>query len=352
MQQLQVLKTIYTLLKEKSATVTQIIAFLKTEKIARSDRQVKRNLKDLAVFFLKDDEQLIVDKQKRAFRYKITQKNQIQNLSPKTINTLSLAMAASPNILIKNRKNDIDFLRKLVKAEMNKSKETFSGQNLDTLIQSTNFYEIEKDALFEKNIDKLIDAIANRKIATICLSKKDYTGDNGKFSNRHFEFKPLKIIYHRGAFLIAGFAKQSFNEIVLFEISQLIDLKIEDETFDNKQLLQDLQALLDQRFGISKNNSDEIYQIKLEFTEVTGSLVKKYTWHHSQQFEVQGTNFIMSMKCGINRELLDWLFQWMHNVRIIEPPILIDTFNDILERIKKRQDLKFPLTYDNFFNPE
>ena len=352
MQQLQVLKTINNFLKENPASVTQIIAFLKTEKIARSDRQVKRNLKDLEDFYLKDDEQLIVEKQKRAFRYKITEKTQTQNLSPKTIHTLSLAMAASPNILMKNRKSDIDFLQKLVKSEMNKSTKTISGQNLGSLMQSTNFYEIEKDVLFEKNIDRLIDAIANRKIAVICLSKKDYTGDNSKFSDGYFEFKPLKIIYHRGAFLIAGYAKQGFNEIVLFEISQLIEVKIENKTFDNKQLLKDLQELLNNRFGISKNNSDEIYQIKLEFTEVTGSLVQKYTWHHSQKFEMQGTNVIMTMQCGINRELLGWIFQWMHNVRILEPPILTATYNDILERIKKRQDLKSHINYDNFFNPE
>ena len=139
---------------------------------------------------------------------------------------------------------------------------------------------------------------------------------------------------------------------MLFEISQLIKVKIENRTFDNKQLLTDLQELLNKRFGISKNNSDEIYQIKLEFTEVTGSLVQKYTWHHSQTFEMQGTNVIMTMQCGINRELLGWNFQWMHNVRILEPPILIATYNDILERIKKRQDLKFPINYDNIFNPE
>ena len=352
MKQLGVLKTIYNYLKLNSANVSDIINHLTEHKIIRSDRQVKRDLKDVTNFFLKDDDEMVVSVLNRTHFYQITQKTQTQELSPKTINTLSLAMAASPNILIKNRKNDIDFLQKLVKAEMNKSTKTISRRNLDALIQSTNFYEIEKDVLFEKNIDLLIDAIANRKIATICLSKKDYTGDNSKFTDGYFEFKPLKIIYHRGAFLIAGFAKKGFNEIVLFEISQLIEVKIENKTFDNKQLLKDLQELLNIRFGISKNNSDEIYQIKLEFTEVTGSLVQKYTWHHSQQFEVQGSNVIMTMQCGINRDLLGWIFQWMHNVRIVEPPILTATYNDILERIKKRQDLKSPINYDNFFNPE
>ena len=57
----------------------------------------------------------------------------------------------------------------------------------------------------------------------------------------------------------------------------------------------------------------------------------------------------MRLECGINRELLGWLFQWMYNIKIIEPPLLKDYYYKTLQEIMNVNQTKNPLVYKNIF---
>ena len=57
----------------------------------------------------------------------------------------------------------------------------------------------------------------------------------------------------------------------------------------------------------------------------------------------------MYLTCGINRELIGWLFQWMYNVKIIEPPILKKYYEKSLKQIIKVNQNNLPLMYRNLF---
>jgi hypothetical protein len=50
--------------------------------------------------------------------------------------------------------------------------------------------------------------------------------------------------------------------------------------------------------------------------------MKNHHWHATQKFPKKNGNTLMYLECGINRELLGWLFQWMYNIRVVEPEIL------------------------------
>ena len=352
MKQLDILKTIYTFLKLNTANVNDVIQHLQNQNISRSDRQVKRDLKDVKEYFLNDKEQMEILKENRAYEYKISYKNKNKNLSQKNVNTLSLALVASPNILLENRKNEIDYLQNLVKTEINKSENLSKLKNIHSQLVSTKFYEIKKETLFDKNIDSIIEAIALHKIIKIIELINDYSVDNSKQTIAKIIFLPIKIIYHRGAFWVAGYAKTNINEIAIFEISQLKKVEIQDENFINDNFTEKLDNELSNRFGITKNIDNKVYDIKLEFTNITGSLVQKYSWHHSQKFNLIGGNHTMTLHCGINRELMGWIFQWMYNVRIVEPQILIDKFDETLKLIQKRQKNDAGFTYFNIFEPK
>ena len=75
MKQLDILKTIYTFLKLNTANVKDVIQHLQNQNISRSDRQVKRDLKDVKEYFLNDKEQMEILKENRAYEYKISYKN-------------------------------------------------------------------------------------------------------------------------------------------------------------------------------------------------------------------------------------------------------------------------------------
>jgi hypothetical protein len=58
---------------------------------------------------------------------------------------------------------------------------------------------------------------------------------------------------------------------------------------------------------------------------------------------------ILHLKCGINRELIGWLFQWLYNIRIIEPKILEDYYQKTIDEIQKNSISDKMLVYRNIF---
>jgi predicted DNA-binding transcriptional regulator YafY len=112
-----------------------------------------------------------------------------------------------------------------------------------------------------------------------------------------------------------------------------------DKKFSASKYINQLEELK-HRFGVSKNIDDKIYTIKLQFSESTGNFVQKLFWHPTQKITKHKKNFILEMECGINRELVGWIFQWMHNIKILEPPELIDIYQQTLKEIEANKNVK------------
>ena len=353
MERLEKIIIIYNFLQSTTADLNLILNHLAENKVKTSKRQLERDLKVVEIYLLKENEQMLFSTLNRAKYYRIIKKNNLK-LEQNTINTLYLALISSPNILIENRKNDIDYFQSLIKNEINNNENNFALSNVSQHLIGTHFYEIKKDEIFNKNIDDLISAITNHYFILLHELKNDFTVDNHNLTTKVFEFAPLKIIYHRGTFLVAGFQKENLKEIVIYEIGQITKLKVLQDKFTFKPLNIVLQNELNKRFGITKNIDNKVYKIKLEFTNITGSLVKKYFWHHSQKFIQKSSNgnVMMTIESGINRELLGWIYQWMYNVKIIEPQILIDLCRESHNRIKENLDKNKPFVYKNIFEPK
>ena len=136
----------------------------------------------------------------------------------------------------------------------------------------------------------------------------------------------------------------------IFEINQFKKYTLERKstTRDYDKLLFGYSNYAKSLFGVTKNVDDKIYRIKLEFSSVTGTYVESFVWHHSQKFKHQNNKVIMTLKCGINRELVGWIFMWMYNVRIVEPPELQDYYNKTIKEIQQinKKDM---LLYRNIF---
>ncbi len=349
LKQTERLKIIYDFLKQTSAAANTILEYLKQKDGEISLRQLQRDLKEVEKIFLQPNEHLTVTV--AGYRKKIWKINSIgtkSELNQKTINTLCLAILTQPNLLKENRKDHLfnDFLQDTLQQSKN---EIINGDNQQLI--NTHFYEITKDTVFNANIDDLIWAISHKKHIHILELINDYTVDNHIFKTEKIDFSPVSILYHRGAFLVTGVENHK-QEIVIYEIGQLKKIKILDKGYNFEQLSKKIKTELDKRFGITKNINNKVYDIKLEFTSVTGALVSKYHWHHSQHFNKKKGNHIMTMKCGINRELLGWLFQWMYNIRIVEPLILQEYYDKTLDEMIANRKCKKPLVYRNIFVPK
>ena len=57
----------------------------------------------------------------------------------------------------------------------------------------------------------------------------------------------------------------------------------------------------------------------------------------------------MYLTCGINRELIGWLCQWMYNIKIIAPAVLKTHYTKALQKMSQNHQKETPLVYRNIF---
>lgn len=308
MKQLQRLRLIYTLLKEKQISITGIKNHLADQGSEISRRQLERDLADVENYFLQNQEEFLVTKVKKEKQY----------------------------LIVSTKKNF-----------------GINGGG-DSRIVNSNFYEIKKNTAQDLLIGQLLHAISLRKLIIILEIKGDSTVDNHLLHDKTFELAPIRLLYHRGQIHVIGFDAKNLNELLIYGIDQLVHVHQRQKSFNYDLLSARADSELLKRFGITKNVDNAVYDIQLEFSNLTGAFIKKFHWHPTQKFEQKAANekVIMHMKCGINRELVGWILQWIYNVKIISPPILNEYYTKSIDNIIALHSEKSPMVYRNIFEPK
>jgi len=300
MSQLQRIAIILSELRENKHTADSLKLFINSKMAAVSLRQIQRDLKELPLF-LHENELISTAKENKTIFYTILKK---------------------PHTALKTKQ--------------------------DTSFLYTKFYTQITSNNILKKLNTLELAIIENKTILIQTIKNDQTVDNSEFETKNFELHPIHIIYHRDNYYIGGWNPKK-EKVQLFGLSQLVHILVLNKTFDPTVSSIYFNDEFKKRFGVTKNINDEVYDIALEIPEVLASFIKNNHWHDSQRFSVKNSKTIMHLKCGINRELMGWLFQWMYNIRIIKPPILIDYYQKTIDEIQKNCKSNKPLVYRNIF---
>ncbi|MBP9848462.1 MAG: WYL domain-containing protein [Flavobacterium sp.] len=213
---------------------------------------------------------------------------------------------------------------------------------------NTNFYFQKKSKHIDFNLDIISVAINESKLIVISDIINDETGDNNNFETKNILLQPLEIIFHRDSYYVGGY---NLNRkcVQIFGINQIKKIKLSNHFQSSSKIKELFHTELEKRFGITKNINENTYAIVLEISSVLAGFIKNHQWHASQKFSKKNGNIIMRLECGINRELLGWLFQWMYNIKIIEPPLLKDYYYKTLHEIMHVNQTKTPLVYKNIF---
>ena len=204
---------------------------------------------------------------------------------------------------------------------------SFDDSNEGNALHYTSF-NFPKSKPIESSKRALInEAISKNNMLLIRDLKNDETGDNFSFTSKKIQIIPVLMIFHRNNYYIGGY-NVSQNQVVIYGIRQMEGVSILPKTCKPKDYYYLVSKELDSRFGVTKNINSNIYTIQIEISNVLSEFVQNHTWHHSQQFEKKKGKTLLTLTCGINRELLGWLFQWMYNIKIIEPPVLKSYFEN------------------------
>lgn len=312
MKQLERLQLLYNMLSSTSYTRMEL---LNSEKFTFTERQLNRDLKDLEIFYLRhDEEKLVKSKKGKGLKYSIEKSVQYAKKSE----TINQSLSDIENLCKKHKQ-----------------------------IIRTRFYEINQSSDFQ-NVDTHIitikEAVKKQKQILVDSYKYDATSESTDFQIKQNTITPISTKLHRGDFFLIG---KSSTDMLTLSLSQIQSLKILENkkaSFVNNSDLVELKN----RFGVTKNYDDKIYNIKLRFSENTGVYARKFFWHETQKFEKVGINIDMTMTCGINRELVGWIFQWMSNVIIVEPAELKQKYNEVLNKINKVKDDKIVHNHNLF----
>ncbi|WP_299057025.1 WYL domain-containing protein [uncultured Polaribacter sp.] len=303
MKSLERINLLYKHLKKHTANLEELLIYLKTQKYIISKRQLQRDISKLN-YFLKTGEQLVKDRD--------------------VTNSLLLRIYTI-------------------------KQDTALEKPIDLSTFDTGFSNVkdQEDNSIREDFTTLILNATPIKITDI---QNDVTSENYNFETRPLYFLPLQFINHRFNIYIGGYnIKQKTYQI--FELSQLKRYhKIKNKkTYEIHRLQSEFKNELAKRFGITKNINEEVYEIKLAFSLVTGAYIRKRHWHHSQLFSRKEDRLEMSLTCGINRELLSWLHSWIYNVKVLEPPVLVDYFKKSIKEVETLNNKKIPLVYKNIF---
>ncbi len=339
---------IYETLTKEACDINALLKILKEKKVNVLKRQVYRDIEAIKKSFLVNNDKLIetfVNNKKKV--WKIVNQSQKSELNIEGLHNLillrdTLPLWIEPGIQ-KNIKTTIDFF---LNTYCHQSPISIQIPFNTEAITNTNFYQKFNDKN-EYNIYKdLYWCIVSHKKFLVKRKIWDFTCV--PYSKKEFLFTPIKFIYHRGSIYIGGLVEN--RKILILDISQIKEYSISDKKFKSLPEL-DIQfdKELKNRFGVSENIDTLIYDIEIECSADVGDFIKKVNWHHSQKFRLTKTGYIMSLKCGINRELVSWVFMWMDNIRILKPQKLKSLYLTQLNRIQELNTNNSNLSYSNIF---
>jgi predicted DNA-binding transcriptional regulator YafY len=221
--------------------------------------------------------------------------------------------------------------------------------NKSKIYKNTNFYVQSKSKHIDFNINAIENAIKETKSIVISEIKNDETGDNNDFETKNIFFQPIQILIHRDSYYVGGYNLEK-KCIQIFGINQIEKVALSNQCKMLVGRIKMFDEELNKRFGVTKNINNHTYKIVLEVSSVLAGFIKNHYWHSTQKFSKKNGNTLMHLECGINRELLGWLFQWMYNIRVVEPEILKFYYNKTIKEIQNNNNSKAILVYRNFFN--
>ena len=349
MNQLERLHFIYQLLEIEPRTVQDISKELATKGFTTASRQIYNDLVQLEKNYLRKNQQLqITTGQYNQKTYRLLYTDITIPVTGFDVNSYQLSRLSMTTYITEVRGESINKFRDIVaKKIMHLSKTKYAALPIEQNFNS-HFFERKYTTAFNQMSEDIIWSIANNKIIEIINIYGDATNVSSDITYP-FKLKPLLLVYHNGAYYMAGFIVKK-NIFITIDLSKIVAYNITNQTFAYKESLPLAKAELQKRFGLTANIDNDISAIELEFASITGEFISHYNWHATQSFtQLKNGNYRMKMHCGINRELFGWIFRWMGNVKIVGPKKLKDLYLQQLEIINKNYSSEQRLYYSNIF---
>lgn len=343
------LMMIYSRLKSGPITIEMLSGWAHKNDVQISSRTFYRDLHDLENSYIPSNEKLVVTVgEKNRKTWKIEYVNKEEALTDFDLNSCILFEHFLPLSVVSSRKDSVEKMRQLFYEKYSKSQFEHFVDVAKKQIYATHFFEGTFLKKHHKILDDCIWSIQHKRKMEILSLNGDYMSN---FPEIIFPqtFLPIQIIYHRGVIHVSGFLKEN-NQMIFLGMDQIEEYKLTNDPFDNKGCLTEIEKEMLKRFGLNQNINSQVYDIELKFTEILGAFVSNQFWHPTQKFlQLENGDYIMTMTCGINIELVGWIFEWMSDVKVLKPEILKNAVIDKLKLIIKCYEEDYHVPKSNNF---
>lgn len=345
----EILLQLYARLKQSPCTIEILTDWKRKNGLEFHDRSLYRYLNELTNnLHIKGESIEVSNNEKNKKTWKLVYDKSQKEFGVFDINTFFLAKHFVPQSIIAHRQKSFDKIEELIYRLQSKDKFEYTADANQLAFSNTNFYDISYTAEQQKVLEELIWAIQN-KLKLIVTGLNHFSEIKLSELSIADVLLPIALKFHRGSLHVCEY-NESKKKFLIIPFDVFVSFTIADKTFNPTKFKKELQHYFDTHFGISENINDKLYQIELEFSSNTGLFVSQFFWHNSLQFTIlTNGNYLFKLNCGINRELVGWIFQWMSNVKVIKPIVLK---NMVIKKHQECIDLQLgnrSLAYNNSF---
>lgn len=343
---------IYARLRRGPVTIEILKDWAVSNDIFVSERSLYRDLKEIERIVLLAGERVVVTSgEKNRKTWKVLFEGENNPLNDEDLNTFILFRNFAPLSLLTAQKASLAKFENFFYSAHSVSHFENKAGLINSQIASSHFYENADTQNYKKALSDCIWSIQNCRELHIRKLDFDYTSIS-KSITFPLVFLPIQLLYHRGEIHLVGYTKES-EKLLVIGIEQLTKYKLSNEMFSARNYAQKLKAEMALRFGITENTDDEVHDIEIEFSAMTGAFMQHLFCHITQKFtRKKNGNYILKMRCGINRELVGWIFQWMSNVKVIKPEVLRNQVESKLKDVLNLYLLDHDVDSNNSFRRE
>ena len=140
-------------------------------------------------------------------------------------------------------------------------------------------------------------------------------------------FDPYALLFFKDSLYLGGYAHNR-RALRLFLIDRLQEVTVTDERFEVPADFR-VEDLTGSAFGLIDESPIEV---RVRFSPAVAHLIRERTWHPSQALaEEADGSLILSFTAGGEKEILSWLYSYLPEVEVLDPPSLREAFCDGLQ---------------------
>ncbi|GAB3414876.1 WYL domain-containing protein [Niabella aquatica] len=256
---------------------------------------------------IKGEEIEVIDGEYNRRIWKLVSSKGGRELTTYDINTFYLLKTFTPSSILEHRKDFFEKLERQFYSTNSFSKFESSVDAYTLGLRNTNFYEAQYTKHQHEIIEQCIWAIQNKKKIVIKCLVSPFDLDINKV-NTGDTFFPLLLLHHRGLLHLVAY-NYTKRCIVIIGFQALEEITLTNQNFNSDRYYREVETFNINHFGITQNINQKIYNIELEFDRGTGHYISCFFWHVTQKISEQPNGkFRMTLRCGINGELIGWIF--------------------------------------------